>query len=48
MFVGLLLLFGGVVPPAQLDLILALASITVLLDALLMLLMVFKAETGTA
>lgn len=48
MFMGLLLLFGGVVPPAQLDPILAMASITVLLGALLMLLLVFKAESGTA
>ena len=45
MFVGLLLLFGGVLPPAQLDPILALASITVLLGALLMLWMVLKAGT---
>lgn len=43
MFVGLLLLFGGLVPPEQLDPILALASVTVLLGALMMLLMVVRA-----
>ena len=43
MFTGLLLLFGGVVPDQQLDPILAMASITVLAGALLMLFMVLKA-----
>lgn len=46
MFTGLLLLYGGVVPEAQLDPVLALASITVLVGALLMLFMVFKANTA--
>jgi hypothetical protein len=45
MFVGLLLLYGDVVPGTQLDPILAIASITVLLGALLMLFLVFKANT---
>lgn len=40
MFVGLLLLYGGVVPEPQLDPILAVASIAVLIGALLMLVMV--------
>lgn len=42
MFVGLLLLYGNVVPEAQLDPILATASITVLSGTLLMLFMVLK------
>lgn len=45
MFAGLLLLYGNVLPEAQLDTILAIASITVLSGALLMLLMVFKTNT---
>ncbi len=45
MFVGLLLLYGNVVPEAQLDPILAAASITVLAGALLMLFMVLKTST---
>ncbi len=44
MFVGLLLLYGKIVPVAQLDPILAIASITVLLGALLMLFMVLKSN----
>lgn len=48
MFAALLLLFGGLVPPEQLDPILALASVTVLLGALLMLVMVFRAPAGRA
>lgn len=43
--IGLLLLFGNAVPEAQLDPILAVASITVLVGVLLMLLMVLKANT---
>ncbi len=39
---GLLLLYGNVVPEAQLDPILAIASVTVLVGALLMLYMVLK------
>jgi hypothetical protein len=46
MVVGLLLLYGEVVPAAHVDPILAIASITVLLGALLMLLMVFKTNTA--
>jgi hypothetical protein len=42
--VGLLLLYGDVFPAAQLDPILAISSIAVLLGALLMLIMVFKAN----
>lgn len=42
MFLGLFLLFGNMVPEAQLDPILAVASITVFVAAVLMLLMVFK------
>ena len=44
-FIGLFLLYGNFVPDAQLDPILAIASITVLVGALLMLYMVLK--TGT-
>ncbi len=47
MFAGLLLLYGDVIPEAQLDPILAVASITVLLGAVLMLFMVFKTNTAT-
>jgi hypothetical protein len=42
MFVGLLLLYGGLVPEARLDPILASSSIAVLLGVLLMLVMVLK------
>lgn len=45
MFVGLLLLFGNVLPLAQLDPVLALASVTVMLGAVLMLVMVVKSNT---
>ena len=48
LFVGLLLLFGNAVPAAQLDPILAVASITVLAGALLMLLMVLRANVVKA
>ncbi|MDP2645485.1 MAG: hypothetical protein Q8P24_11130 [Desulfobacterales bacterium] len=41
-FIGLFLLYGKVVPEAQLDPILAIASITVLLGVLIMLYMVLK------
>ena len=44
MFVGLLLLFGNVLPLAQLDPVLALASVTVMLGAVLMLVMVVKSN----
>lgn len=44
MFVSLLLLYGNVIPEGQLEPILAIASITVLTGALLMLHMVFKAH----
>lgn len=42
MFTGLLLLYGNVVPEAQLDPILGIASVSVLLGALLMVYMVIK------
>ena len=42
MFIGLFLLYGNFVPEAQLDPILAIASISVLVGALLMLYMVLK------
>lgn len=42
MFTGLLLLYGNVLPESQLDPILGIASITVLVGALLMLYMVLK------
>lgn len=42
MFTGLLLLYGKIFSDAQLDPLLAVASMTVLLGALLMLFMVFK------
>jgi len=42
MFTGLLLLYGNVLPEPQLDPILGIASITVLVGALLMLYMVLK------
>lgn len=42
MFTGLFLLYGNLVPEAQLDPILAIAAISVLVGALLMLYMVFK------
>ena len=45
MFVGLLLLFGNVLPLAQLDPMLALASLTVTLGVVLMLVMVVKSNT---
>lgn len=45
MFVGLFLLFGNVLPLAQLDPVLALASVTVMLGAVLMLVMVVKSNT---
>ena len=48
MSIGLLLLYGTVLPPAELDPVLALASITVLLGALLMLFMVLKANAVSA
>src|SRR5512139_3819367 len=44
MLVGLLLLYGDTVPEARIEPILALATITVLLGALLMLFMVLKAD----
>ena len=45
MVVGLLLLYGHVVTEAQMDPVLALASITVLAGALIMLFMVLKTNT---
>lgn len=48
MFAGLLLLYGDVMPEAQLDPVLAIASITVFTGALLMLFMVFKTNTAKA
>ena len=42
MFSGLFLLFGNIVPEAQLDAVLAIASITVFTAALLMIVMVLK------
>lgn len=48
MLLSLLLLFGGLVPAEPLDPVLALASITVLLGALLMLLMVLRTPVGRA
>ena len=42
MFTGLLLLYGNVLPEAQLDPFLGIASVTVLVGALLMLYMVLK------
>ena len=45
MFTGLLLLYGNIIPEAQLDPILAIASITVLVGALLMFYMVLKTST---
>lgn len=42
MFTGLLLLYGNILPEPQLDPILGIASITVLVGALLMLYMVLK------
>lgn len=45
MFVGLLLLFANMLPLAQLDPVLALASLTVTLGVVLMLIMVVKSNT---
>jgi len=42
LFAGLLLLYGNVFPEAQLDPILAIASVSILLSALLMMYMVLK------
>jgi hypothetical protein len=44
MFAGLFLLYGNFVPGAKLDPILGIASISVLVSALLMLCMVLKAK----
>ena len=44
MLTGLLLLYGNLVPEAQLDPILGIASVTVLVGALLMLYMVLKTK----
>ncbi len=44
--VGLLLLYGNVVPLAQIDPVLAIASLTVLAGALLMLIMVLKSNAA--
>lgn len=44
--VGLLLLYGNVVPLAQIDPVLAVASLTVLAGALLMLIMVLKSNAA--
>jgi hypothetical protein len=44
LFVGLFLLYGRILPEAQVDPVLAVASITVLVSALLMLFMVVKAK----
>lgn len=46
MFIGLLLLYGNAVPEAQLDPVLAIASIAVFTAAFLMLFMVFKSVTA--
>ncbi len=46
MITGLLLLCGNVVPEAQLETILAIASITVLIGAILMLFMVIGSNTA--
>jgi peptidoglycan/LPS O-acetylase OafA/YrhL len=48
MFGGLLLLYGNVIPESQLDPILAVASITVLMGALMMLYMVGRTKTAAA
>ncbi len=48
MFAGLLLLYGDVMPEAQLDPILAIASITVFIGVVLMLFMVFKTNAVRA
>jgi hypothetical protein len=48
LFVGLLLLYGNVMPEAQLDPILGSASIAILLGVLLMLYMVIKTKTANA
>lgn len=48
MFAGLLLLYGGAVPAPQIDPILAVASITVLMGALMMFYMVLKANAAQA
>jgi len=48
MFAGLFMLFGNIVPEPQLEPMLAFGSIAVLLGALLMLFMVFKANTARA
>jgi len=46
MFAGLFMLFGNIVPEAQLEPMLAFSSIAVLLGAVLMLFMVFRASTA--
>jgi hypothetical protein len=48
MVVGLFLLYGRIVPDAQLDPILGFASITVLIGILMMLFMVCKTNTAKA
>ena len=48
MSVGLFLLYGNFVPEPQIDPVLAVASITVLVGALLMLFMVYKTNTVKA
>jgi hypothetical protein len=48
LFVGLLLLYGNVMPEAQLDPILGSASIAILVGVLLMLYMVIKTKTANA
>jgi len=48
MSVGLFLLYGNIVPEARIEPVLAVASITVLAGALLMLFMVYKTNTVKA
>lgn len=48
MFVGLLLLYGDVIPEAQLEPVLSIATLTVLVGALLMLFMVLKTDAVKA
>ncbi len=48
MFVGLLLLYGGIVPAEQIEPVLAVASITVLVGVMLMLFLVLKTSPARA
>ena len=48
MSVGLFLLYGNIVPEPQIEPVLAVASITVLVGAIMMLFMVYKTNSGKA